>query len=324
MLNSGCEKETLTQKQANDVSINSLTVNENGIIEFKNSSELHEIMNQVISMTEDELDSWEKTIGFYSYRSMMKGVVDDFEYMEKENVNDEENFRATILEYVKSNSDILKYSILDNGEESIDFIMPYTPYLSIINEKGVYIVGDIIYLVGPERIYYTHKNNANKLINKTTNLNDVESFQYIGNQTRTACGTSLNAFYDNGTGCNSGRRVILHQNTYISGSDNDYIVYIGVNALAKKRVACVWFDYKTDISIRYIRGDVYYKNTNGIVTHKVHNGGTMCITLQNVSVFGLSTPLDNCSNSMQPYFQSCHSEAGTTGTNNGWAVIDCE
>lgn len=57
-------------------------------------------------------------------------------------------------------------------------------------------------------------------------------------------------------------------------------------------------------------------NENGILTHKVHNG-TMCITLQNVSVFGLSTPLDNCSNSTQPYFQSCHSEAGTTGTNNG-------
>lgn len=268
VLFASCEKEDL--RNLNDERLGvleSLSVNDEGMLAFKNAEEFGKALDEIEAMSDDEYASWEKAKGFYSYKSRKEDVLNKIDCIENANIDDENMFAANIHDFVKNNSDVLRFVQMENGDLSIDFVVPNTILTSIMNKDGYYAIGDSIYRVGPDKIYSVHKHDIEILkvenVKMLDDLNNVQNIDYIhGVKTsRVAVGYETSGFNNNNQ-FDSDRSVTIRVYVSIAGISGDYRLYGNVYVYGMKKFSGYWISYKTPLSYRNVRGTAICNSTS--------------------------------------------------------------
>lgn len=332
-----CEKEesvdNLTVETTSNIVLSDLKVNEDGIIAFNDTKEFGSIMRIISTTDEESLDAWENSIGFYSYRSRMDDIVSDLTCFDSESTTE-----SDLFEFANNNNDVLKYVETKEGDNSIDFAVTKTLYSSIANDKGCYIIGDSIYKVSEEIIFSTSLENKAILteleLTKSTELltnSQVNQTHYldksISNQNKYgSCSTSSTyktAYVTYDDGCFSGRRVIVNMSTYlvVNGSSND--VYVNFNLFGKRKLSCVWIDYATDLTYKYVYGWVYYKDMSWNTQEIYFSISSWGFDGNDESSISTNKLVKSGVWSYAPTFKNCRGEGASRGTNGNYAVIYC-
>lgn len=140
-----CSKEQPSQRtnlNTEDVFV------ENGILTFKDSGVFNRITDRLMNMSQDELDNWEKSIGYTtSYRRAYYKVQ-----QELESINSQEDFNKFLIK----NQKIVTFS-KDSS------VIPYfeSPFLlRIINLNGEFKIGDELNIITIDKRWITTKNKT--------------------------------------------------------------------------------------------------------------------------------------------------------------------
>ena len=105
-----------------------------GFLVFKNWHTADSIINQIGKMTQDEVDNWERMIGFKSARRSMSIAFAEYEKIQSE--TDLQNFMQ------KYNSEFIFAS--EQNDYGFDFKRGVGFYAQLFSSTGKMIVGDIL------------------------------------------------------------------------------------------------------------------------------------------------------------------------------------
>jgi hypothetical protein len=131
-----CQKDEEAQKKAFP-NLKGVTVKD-GILNFSSRDDYFKTNEALSKMTDQELDAWEKHIGFNSLRSELKQVFNLLDTAKSEN---------EFSQILASNSDII--SVID-GE--VKPLIDNSLYPTISNRKGLFYVDGIIHKVNSTQI----------------------------------------------------------------------------------------------------------------------------------------------------------------------------
>ena len=137
-----------------------------GSLCFRSTKDYFAVTDSLIKLTDQELNNWEKTMGFVSYRSYVNKFVNEVE--EAYNDEDFDKFDQLLNKYAE-------YIYLDTDSLVKPFIKSKT-YQCITNKDGVFYLGDVknvvdetsVYSIGKERsmsprISYVMTGNAREV-----------------------------------------------------------------------------------------------------------------------------------------------------------------
>lgn len=321
VLFASCEKEDL--RNLNDERLGvleSLSVNDEGMLAFKNAEEFGKALDEIEAMSDEEYASWEKAKGFYSYKSRKEDVLNKFDCIENANIDDENMFAANIHDFVKNNSDVLRFVQMENGDLSIDFVVPNTILTSIMNKDGYYAIGDSIYRVGPDKIYSVHKHDIETLkvenVKMLDDLNNVQNIDYIhGVKTsRVAVSYQISGF-NNTSEYDSDRAVTIKVYVSIAGNNGNWRLYGNVYVYGQKKFSGLWIGYKTPLSYRNVRGSAICNSTqrNFVFPNKI-----------DIDKRHIEDEILIYSSSTLPTYWCNMAKGETTsrGIGNKWAILD--
>lgn len=138
-------------------------VQADGSLNFRSTNDYFAVTDSLIKLSDEELNNWEKAIGFVSYRSYVDELIGEVE----DAFNDENYDKAKSLL-----NDYSKYIYLDK-DSLVKPLISSKNYQIITNKNGVFYLGDVqnvvdhnfIYAVGKERsvspkISYVITNNS--------------------------------------------------------------------------------------------------------------------------------------------------------------------
>ena len=329
-LSVSCEKSELKNELKNEFVENSnvlesVCVNDAGMLEFRDFDEFDKFLDVVITLSYDEYSSWERAKGFYSYRTRIEEVSEILDCIENEYKDDEDLLVSNIMDCVKNNSDVLKCIDLENGESSIEFVMPSTIYVSIMNKDGYYAIGDSIYRVGTDKIYSVHKRDIGILnvenLEMLEGLDNVSLMQYIQTikteKTRQIC-LKDDSYYISGENSDHDRAVTINLYLSIAGNSGNYRVYGHLYVYGQKYVAGRWWAYKTllscrNVSCKAVCGPYHYEasytfpNQTDVNDRKIED---------EVQIYSSSTYPEF-------FFRKAYGEATSRGIGDYWVVLDC-
>ena len=157
---------------------------------FETVNDLFDEVNRLSDMDDEELAAYENSIGFQSfgrksetiYWQILHELGEPFgvEYFGDEEMSDVEvNFTVDDAQvYVSQYPEYLKIetTVAENGETEYEFVPKYnnSPYRYIMNENGMFQVGDNIFKVFEYAVLYTSIDKADMLSNITeTNIKNV-------------------------------------------------------------------------------------------------------------------------------------------------------
>ncbi len=184
----GCQKDELVSQLADEQLQEGFKPDvyaKNGFLVFQDSRKLNQTLNLLASMSEEERRNWEKRFFFTSQQTIFNDIVDaelrldePYETLSKEELlnaippaKHSENY------YKYLNAGIIKEIIYSDGTESYDY-STRTPYLaSILNEEGIFAVGDTMYQCTANAIKQWNKcdlNNKMKLMSSGENIDGIE------------------------------------------------------------------------------------------------------------------------------------------------------
>jgi hypothetical protein len=170
---SSCSKEKTENnpKSNNETTQNAFKVN-NGIITFKSAETFVETMGNIVNLSDTEREKWEEGIGFLSQRRIISNIINAEQEKDKINeskftiedaktMTDAELHSTMYSEYL--NKGVIK--IIDKGTENEywDYAVYDLSLIEIMNEDGLYAIGDTLYQV---------TNNSLKIM-KNANFNDA-------------------------------------------------------------------------------------------------------------------------------------------------------
>jgi hypothetical protein len=133
----------------------------NGILAFDSLETYEKSYPIIFSMSAEQSQSWEKSLGFVSQRNIFNQIVEaEYEYLlaPYENKSNEELKRMappaghTDIYYKYLQSGLIRIQRDASGEETYTSAIPIGGYLPIVNEQGYFIVGDTIYQVKKDLI----------------------------------------------------------------------------------------------------------------------------------------------------------------------------
>jgi len=306
------------------------------IMRFQSISHINSVTSKITTMTDQQLDAWEKENSFLSYRSVL-------------NLAKEEWTKISTLE--EQFEFLMRYEdILSIRDSTLIPSITIPTYQSIVNREGIYetngylnkVVGDFIVSV-PKNDYYKLKTirsieNAHSDLRKKNELKIVRfTNSSENNEARIngICSSEMKAeYYYNMSGCRDDRKVFLVAKSYLvfsntyEGDWRQPRVLIEVTA-SYRNGWCNWWG-QTDVPLSY-RNVAFtimaWVTQNGIGVPYLHD-----VVLENVSETpryrllwdkSIGNSVLNQLITASP-FTSFHGEASSRGVNNNWAIIDCQ
>lgn len=265
---------------------------------------------------------------------------------------------------IKQDSILKKYQdVIELKDSVLKAIIPLGAYSKICNRQRIYQTGDFINkVVSDNYLITTHESNYHQLLT-INSIDDVEGeeFQVIkyaqewesnsASRINANCGkTILVDYFKNANRCKDDRRVWIHAKAYfVYFGDNMYLPYSDIRVWGEKRNGlCVWSPYETTLK---------YRNVSfSLLSFALDNPNWGWTTPQNAirSLFAVAVPdyygtsdilaidvfkgptgawlnMDNYSANtiiaqMNPAYEfySIRIEAASRGTDNNWAVINCQ
>ncbi len=134
---------------------------EDGVLVFKNPDVFSNTLKQLNKQTDKEKETWEKTIGFYSFRSAYSFLVNEISLLDSEKeLNDLLNKNS---KFVKKQGDII-VPLVDNF------------FSSIVNEEGIVKIGNDYYRFYDGKETIVLNGSKSKLFDSyNTNLTDSKN-----------------------------------------------------------------------------------------------------------------------------------------------------
>lgn len=301
-----------------------LSTQNSNLLNFNSTDEIFNYSN----------DPSRKPIGFESFEDLFLKAVDEISTVENENDH------QRLLE---------KYQdILTITDETYSPTISNSVYRMIINRERMYRSGDYLHKVlNNEFIIVTDMANMDALrqINSVQGI-DEEKFtvvkyqgestvQEIGGRSSANCGSDLRQdYFLNASNCRDDRRAWVHGYTWYAISGTQYTPSVFAKCYGELRTGtfCRWKPYTTQISTRncsltvtivingitqsYSRTSLDMPNYDGTVDEYEHfmiNGPL------------LTGPINWAGGSIPTIqFTAIHLEGKTRGTNNNWAVLNCQ
>lgn len=152
-------------------------VQSDGSLRFRSTEDYFAITDSLIKLTDQELNNWEESIGFISYRSYVDKLIGEVE--EAYNNDDSNKVNSLLNEYAK-------YIYLDT-DSIVKPLIRSKVYQSVTNKDGIFYLGDLknvvddtsIYAIGKERsvspkLSYAMESN----LRSTTDLIQYNEYSY--------------------------------------------------------------------------------------------------------------------------------------------------
>lgn len=289
-------------------------------------------------MSEQELDIWENENSFISYRSVLNEA-----YQQLDSI-DTEDEKAT---FIDKYGDVLSLQ----GDQWVPRIeIPL--YQSIVNRKGIYETNGYLNKVVGDYIITAKNSDYEKLLSVVSLPDSVNKiyfesegikiFRFTGmdspQQTRSVnpCYQDMTAsYFYNRSNCKDDREVYINAKSYISlysQNEGDYRqprVKITVWGEERRGTWCNWRKYYTTLAYRNVRFTISaWKIENGVPRVKTYDKFLPDYSPSN-DRYNLTwdQPIGdkvlNQAIAANPFIYF-HGEASSRGTNNNWAVLECQ
>lgn len=125
-------------------------VQSDGSLRFRSTEDYFTITDSLVKLSDQELNNWEETIGFVSYRSYTDKLIDEIE--EAYN-NDDFNKVNSLL------NDNAKYVYMDT-DSIVKPLIKSKAYQSVTNKDGIFYLGDLKNVVDDTYIYAIGKQRS--------------------------------------------------------------------------------------------------------------------------------------------------------------------
>lgn len=255
-------KESIIQKETTANYQQGFVVKD-GYLVFRNWRNADSLINQIGKMTQDEVDNWEKMIGFKSARRSMSIAFAEYEKIQNE--SDLQNFKQ------KYNSEFIFSS--EQNDNGFNFKPGVGFYAQLFSSSGKMIIGNILYdCSGRELKVYLLKNG--EVINNL-NFNQGNKLKnyivYADNGPYTIC---TFPFYFNSS---NNRRVRSYLEVFPkldpAGIDPSPYYYLTfkyyLHQKGQKTIFGIWNDYNSNLNIKngkiYIESETYSKEQIGSI-----------------------------------------------------------
>jgi hypothetical protein len=270
----GCQKEELTVRQLTDEEVQPQEVVqpdvfvENEYLAFKNIEAVDSIIHLLNKMTTSEKETWENQLGFKSARAEFDALFEE---------DDKLPTLEAFLAFKEKYKDKLIFNDNDPDDCSIDYPYATKFFLPILNNEGVFKVGEIFYKYTKDNQYIIADGDLKKL----KNLDEYISDDMVITVPRLKSATPLHTFPEDDPSENNNefhrkpnidQRKIKHElfiDLYINKIQTGLWkrgYYVVVNQRGQKLSWGSWRDYKTVYSMRKIKCEIgsviYIEDTN--------------------------------------------------------------
>ncbi|WP_224998049.1 hypothetical protein [Cesiribacter sp. SM1] len=305
------------------------------VASFSSHENFEAITNKIPSMSKEELDEWEQSMSFLSYRSIL-----DKAYIELEAIDTEESKTSFLKKY---------QDVLTLQDDALTPLISIPLYQAIVNREGIYetngylnkVVGDFI-VSAKKSEYQTLKSIKSIDINNNTKRLEKEGLiisRYAGasvtpkiqanERVLVACSTEMVAgYYYNRSGCGDDRKVDLSAKSYVAVSTsaygNWYQPRVKIQVLPTKRLGtwCTWVSYNTPTQARNIAYSIMaFEVENGFPVRKLLYFYPPDFT--SYYDYPVGSPVMNFIFDPIP-FSSFYGEATSQGVGDNWAILECQ
>ena len=291
----------------------------NNLLNFKNKDDYFNTIHTISTMNVEQLDIWEKNMGFKSLRTRINNAINDID-----NAQTKEEFKILLDKY--------KEIIEINTENSVRPIITDLIYTSIANEDGIYKTDETINKVTRKHIVSASIQKYNTLANiKFTDNNfdnNLKSQIYIENSTeKTNCGTTKNAYKQYNK-----RRVFVTASRIYYNYNNYYSYYFKVYLFGEaKNLFGNWKSYKTTLAFKDTRAKFYhpveyYNGSWHYLTYTFNDfSGHTTSDVKSYTKYKWigQTIKGNHTIPHFGYFNAIECKGSSRGVGNRWAYIKC-
>jgi hypothetical protein len=320
---------------------NEVETNEVDRMVFSSQNEFKSVTDKISKLNDQELDEWEKSHNFISFRSVLNGAYKEFELVSNE---------KELYEFLKKYDDILtiKDSVLTP-------LITISIHQAIANRNGFYEINHYLNKIVGDYIVSSEKSNIDRLmsINSVEQLNgisdrDIQAIKYIDTENsnisgrvNAACSTNMFAsYFKNESNCRNDREVNLFVKSYrdisTDASGTYYYPKVEIIVQPRKRLGtfCSWTGYNNPTELR---------NTSFTILgwqrlSYTSSGTTSQLALYSFNLPYVYNPYGNGYKWTQAVgdwtfnepvsafaFTTLHAEGKSQGVGvDGWAIIDCQ
>ena len=255
-------KESIIRKETTAINQQGFAVKD-GYLVFKNWHTADSIINQIGKMNQDEVDNWERMIGFRSARRSMKVA-----FAEYENIQNESEFQSFKQKY---NSEFIFSS--EPNDHGFDFKPGVGFYAQLFSSSGKMVVGDILYDCSGRELKICQLKNDKILKNIGFTMgNRLKHYTvYSDNGPFTIC---TFPFYNNSS---NNRRIRSYIEVFprledvgIDPSPFKYVTFTYyLHQKGQKTIFGIWNDYNSNLNTKnakiYCETEVYSKLQSGSI-----------------------------------------------------------
>lgn len=311
-----------------------------GVLQFKSHSDFKKITDQIPTMTEAELDSWEKENNFISYRSVLKQA-----YMELDLITSNEQYSGFLRKY----DDIL---VLQDSSIVPKIDIPLTQ--AFVNREGIYQTDIFFHKIIGNYVVITNKDNLQRLREVKTydeksfkdsgfkffNFRDGSIKLYPNAKNNATCSKyHIGYFWLNESGCKNDREawVIAESYQYINSYQGGtyYNPRVRIQVYGKIRNwLCNWNNYATQYEFRSANIEIWqWERVSMSTSATVSQPKFYILTPPNMSIDdGTSTKLEwdvpvgdwrfNENYGTNP-FTTLYVQGKSRGIGNNWITLSC-
>lgn len=311
-----------------------------GILKFESYDEFRTVTDQVSKMSREQLDAWESSKGFVSYRTVLNEA-----YGELERAESAQDYTRILVEY----SDILYMR-----DSSVSPIIEIPLIQAIVNREGIYqtdvfyqrIIGD--YVVTAEAKELDGLRRFKKSDLEVTSSNEsIRVFKYVDGaddirsdtKTSAACSTFLtDSYYYNMDGCKNDRKAFVsaqsYQSLYTDATGTYYTPRVKFRVWGEIRSwTCGWNIYSTQYEYRNVSFSIWqWERISMGPGFSVSQPRFFSMSLPDMSIDNGSLGLTfdfpvgdwrfNENYATSP-FTSVYIEGKSRGVGNNWVIVSC-
>jgi len=283
---------------------------QDGMPVFESEEQFDETIDAVSHSTYQQLDEWEKKLGYTSYRTKLNFFNIEMEKYGKDIT--EETLNILLQEY----SDVVVLKTDKDGESYIQPIINDKINETIFNNVRMYSTNDQLYYTDSNALYSIDKTLKN-MVSDISRFGKVEYQRNSAEKGMHPTKPVVDFEYDE-SGCRNDSKVKIEIEAiaYVYGSSQRYDVNVVVRGYDRR--VCVWYNYKTTLQFRDVEGVVDY-GYNGSKTFSIADDDTGGVEQHKLE--GQHRLVDG---TYQGYFGfiSAHGRGKSRGTGLGWAEIN--